>query len=465
MQPGDEKALTGFLGENCEKTKYRESCFTWTVDHIARYGTAATYTFGANDHNSNMLNAVNDSEAYEDSTYSQVYSSYAPSAISVPIHPLNVVIDPNTNYMNRPDYKGFLADIYISNLSQLIDNEFYNPESVRKAIELIKDGFPDEYWFNGEFSERKDYSKGHASICYLWTRLPIEGNEDDPTLYAVEEIASEVIRIEENTLNETIPVAITRTFPRQHEWFGNTPLLDKVSLQNLQSWLVNTFVEGTAKSMDRIVFYKAGDLPVEAMNSRHSNGGLVPYRGNEVDLSRLMHPVDLNNNSFRDFDWLMQYVRREDQDTSTIPNFNPQSEGGPTNKTLGGAQMIASIGEMRMSKHVLDVSTGQKEVGNHHIAVLKNIMSDDNEISRIIKSQLCIEVKTSNVFNYQRDAIDTQNRLTQAINYLSTTLPEFQQLNLTQFIKDWLRATTKNDDIDAYFNEGNMQNQNMNGML
>jgi hypothetical protein len=367
--------------------------------------------------------------------------------------------------MNRPDYKGFLADIYISNLSQLIDNEFYNPESVRKAIELIKDGFPDEYWFNGEFSERKDYSKGHASICYLWTRLPIEGNEDDPTLYAVEEIASEVIRIEENTLNETIPVAITRTFPRQHEWFGNTPLLDKVSLQNLQSWLVNTFVEGTAKSMDRIVFYKAGDLPVEAMNSRHSNGGLVPYRGNEVDLSRLMHPVDLNNNSFRDFDWLMQYVRREDQDTSTIPNFNPQSEGGPTNKTLGGAQMIASIGEMRMSKHVLDVSTGQKEVGNHHIAVLKNIMSDDNEISRIIKSQLCIEVKTSNVFNYQRDAIDTQNRLTQAINYLSTTLPEFQQLNLTQFIKDWLRATTKNDDIDAYFNEGNMQNQNMNGML
>lgn len=453
MSPDEEKQITELLAENSEKTEYRDNCFTWTVDHIVRYGTSGTYSFAVSDLNSNSLITVQDDDAYGDSTYIQEYSSGVPAVISLAIHPLNVIYDPNANFMTLPDYKGFLADIYISNLAQLIDMENYIPEAVIKAVESLKNGMPDQYWYSGEYSNKADYSKGHGSLSYLWMKLPFEGNEDDPTTYAIEEIAGEIIRIEENTLdNNTIPLSISRVLPRQFEWFGNSPLIEKISLQNLQHWTINTFVESTAKAMDRIVLYRPGDgLDEYAINSRHQVGGLVPYRGQNPDLSSLMFSPKIDNVPFRDMDYIVQMARREDQETSVMPNFNPQSEGGPTNKTLGGAQMMASIGELRFSKHVLDVAKGQKVVGKHQIQLFKNVLSDDDPVKSALIKQHSVEIKTSNVFNYVREGIEAGNRLTEVVNYKKTGIPDFEGLQIDTFIKDWLRAVTKHDDIDAYY--------------
>lgn len=454
MTPEDVSAITQILAENTEKTEYRDQCFSWTIDHITRYGTSATYSFAVDDLNSNSYTTVKSEGAYGDSTYQQQYRNGEIAAISIPIHPLNVIIDPHCNFMTLPDYKGLLLDIYMSNLAELAHNPNYINSAVNKAFRQIKDGMPDEYWYNGSYTDKMDFSKGHGSICYLWTRLPFEGNEADPTIYAIEEIAGEIIRIEENTLDDgTIPLAITRTLPRQFDWFGNTPLLEKISLQNLQHWTFNTMIESTAKAMDRLIFYRAGSIDEYAINSRHQTGGLVPYRGEELDLSRLMYAPKLDNIPFRDMDYLVQLARREDQETSVMPNFNPQSEGGPTNKTLGGAKMMASIGELRFSKHVLDVAKGQKVVGSNQISLLKNVMSDSDPRKQFITKQHCIEVKTANVFNYVSDTIEAGNRLTEAINYTKTGIPEFAGFKFKTFIEDWLRATTKHDDIDEYYEE------------
>lgn len=465
MTPDEVRMLTSLLSENAENTSYREECFDWTVDHISRYGTAGTYTFAVNDYFSNSLTTIPQETGYGDTSYAQEYRNGVPAFISMAAHPLNIIVDPTSNFMCPPEYKGLLADIAVSNLAILRDNDNYNQEELETAIDQLKSGFPDEYWYNGEYNEVKDYSKGHGSIMYMWTRLPFEGNEDDPTIYAIEEVAGEIIRIEENCLDDDIiPIAISRVFPRQYEWFGNSPLIDKISMQNLQHWTINTFIENTAKAMDRIILYRKGTFDEDALNSRHQSGGLVPYSGNELDLSKLMYSPTFSNVSFRDMDWLMQYSRREDQDSSTIPSFNPQSEGGPTNKTLGGAQMMASIGEMRMSKHVVSLAKGQREVGAHIVALMKNVLTDDVEEKMILTKNPTIDIKTCNVFNYARDAIDTSNRLTQAVNYLATKIPAFQGIKIDQFIQDWIRATTKNDEIDAYY-DGSMVQNTQEGMM
>lgn len=449
----EERVLIGLLSNNAEKTYFRDRCLAWSIDHIVRYGTFATYSFAVDDYNANSLQTVKDDQAYDDTTYKQIYTPGEQAIVSMPIHPLNVIVDPNSNFMLTPDYKGFQSDICIAELNMLLENELYEIENLKKAIEACKAGQSNEYWYNGE-SERADYSKGHATICYMWTKLPFEGNEDDGTIYAIEEIGGEIIRIDENPLDgNTIPLAIGRVHPRQYDWFGNSPLVDKVQLHNLQSWTINSFVESTAKAMDRMVLYNEGDLDTTAINNRHQTGGLIPYRGSKTDLSQLMYPVSFQNNSFRDMDWLMQLARREDQDSSSMPNFNPQSEGGPTNKTLGGAQMMASIGEMKMVKHVNDMASGIKDVGMHQLSIMKNITPDDEMIKILLMKDMSLSVKTSNVFNYVRDGIDAQNRITQIINWMATGNQVFNNIQLEDMVKDWLRATTKREDIGSYYQE------------
>jgi hypothetical protein len=458
MSVEQQERIQAYVNDNLEKTYYRDRCLQWSVDDIMRYGTALTYTFATNDYNANSLMTVKGTEG-EFGDYKQVYGEGENVAISTPVHPLNGIVDPRSNHMVEPEYMGFIGDISVANIKNLTDNPVYVRENLQKVFEESKKGLSDEHWFGGTGVELKDFTRGHSNITYMWLRLPIEGNEDDPTWYCVEMIGEYVIRIEENPLDEnTIPLAIKRVFPRKYQWYGNSPLIDKVSVQNLMYWLVNTSVESTARLMDRIVLYREGTLDVEAINSRHQTGGLVPYRGQEQSLEKLMYGVDLPNNAFRESDWLMQEMRREDQDTSFIPNFNPQSEGGPTNKTLGGAQMMASIGEMKASYLVNQMATGLKDVAKHQLVLLRNLMSDKpaqlGNGGTITKDQMLgkvsFAVKISNVFNYIREGLDSENRLTNAINRRATQIKQFSCIKLGPMIMDSLRNSLKRENIDDY---------------
>jgi hypothetical protein len=460
--------IQSVISDNVEKTYYRDRCLQWSIDDIIRYGTALTYTFATNDFNANSLMTIKGSED-EFGDFRQVYGAGQNVAISTAVHPLNGIVDPRSNHMVEPDYMGFIGDISVANIRTLFDNTAYVQKNLQSFFNACKGGLSDEHWFSGSnAAELKDFSKGHSNITYLWTRLPIEGNEDDSTWYAVELSAEDkVLRIEENPLDgNTIPLAIKRVFPRKYQWFGNSPLVDKVSVQNMMYFLVNSTVESTTRLMDRIVLYRKGSgLDVEALNSRHQVGGLVPYQGQEQDLSKLMYGVPMPNNAYRESDWLMQEMRREDQDTSAIPNFNPQAQGGPTNQTLGGAQMMASIGEMKSAYLVNQMASGLKDVAKHQLVLLRNL-ADENGVQlqngQIVQKQsllgdVSFTCKISNVFNYLREGIDSENRLNNAINRRSTQIPQFKAIKLKPLIEDSLRNSLKRENIDDYVDSKALQ--------
>lgn len=461
-----EQAIQKVLSDNIEKTYFREKCLPWTIDHIVRYGTAITYTFATNDYNAGSLMTIKSPDDYGD--YRQVTNAGDNVVMSTAIHPLNFIIDPRANFQVEPDFVGFIGDICVSNIATLMQNDIYIQKNLKEVFEDAKKGIADEYFFSGTGygSEIKDLSKGHSNITYLWTRLPIKDNEDDPTWYAIEIIGDKIIRIEENILDGgVIPLAIQRILPRPYTYYGNSPLADKICIQNMMYWSVNTTVESTARLMDRFVLYREGSLDVEAINSRHQTGGFIPYKGQEPDLSRLIFSPQLPNQSFRENDWLMQEMRREDQDTSPMPNFNPQSEGGPTNRTLGGAQMMASIGELRTASLVNQMAVGLKDVAKHMIYLLRNISQNQISLSngeQIGKDNLLGDIsftcKISNVFNYLREAIDSKNRLMDVINLKATKIPEFSSLRISQFIEDFVRNSVKRENIDDYV-DGDMLRQ------
>jgi hypothetical protein len=453
-----EHDIISVLTDNLEKTYYRERCLQWSIDHIVRYGTALTYTFAVDDYNANSLMTIKS----ESGDYEQVQSGGDNAVLSTAVHPLNGIVDPRSNFMVAPDYMGFIGDICVANIATLLENPAYIAKNLREVFSQCKNGLPDEHWWSGTGSDaRRDYTKGHSNITYIWTRLPFEGNEDDPAWYAVELIGDKIIRIEENSLDgNTIPLAIKRILPRQYTWYGNSPLADKIAIQNMQYWLINTVVESTARLQDRVVLYRDGELDIEAINSRHQTGGWVPYKGQEQDLSRLMFSPALPNVAYRESDWLMQEMRREDQESSAMPNFNPMSAGGPTNKTLGGAQMMAGIGEMKMSAMVNQMCVGLKDVAKHQLALIKQIsrdsiqLSDGNQVSKdVLLGDYQLSVKISNVFNYLREAQDAENRMNAHINRMATGLPHFKAVKLGSLIKDCFRNGLKRESIGDYVDE------------
>lgn len=442
-----EHAIIGALNDNLKKTYFRDRCLNWNIDQIVRYGTSGTYSFAVNDYNANSLMTVKAEDGYEGS-YKQEYQAGEGAIISTAVHPLNVIMDPRASYMIAPDFMGFVGDICVSSLKTLLENPEYNTDILKEIFEACKTGLPSEHWYSGTHNDARDYSKGHSSIIYLWTRLPFEGNEADPTWYAIEIINGKVIRIDENPLDDnTIPLSLMRILPRPYTWYGNTPLEDKIAIQNMQYWLINTTIESTARLMDRIILYREGSLDVEAINSRHQTGGMVPYKGQEQDLSRLMYAPQFPNVAFRENDWLMNLMRREDQDSSAMPNFNPQSEGGPTNKTLGGAQMMASIGEMKMALYVEQFCSGLKDVAKHQLMLMRNIATGNRDD---LLGKVSFSCRVSNVFNYVRESLDSQNRLSQIINFKATKLPQFATVKTGQFVIDFIRNSVKREDIEDY---------------
>ena len=117
-----EHLITKLINDNLEKTGYRERCLEWTIDHIVRYGTAATYSYAITDYNANSLMTV---KGEFEGQYEQQYGQGEPAVVSVPVHPLNVIMDPRSNFMVTPDFMGFIGDICIANLAVLLDNQSY----------------------------------------------------------------------------------------------------------------------------------------------------------------------------------------------------------------------------------------------------------------------------------------------------------------------------------------------------
>ena len=448
-------ALTEILSDNLAKTDFRQKCLRWSIDDTVRYGTFCTYSFAVSDFNASSLLTV---KGEYDGSYVQEMQTGENAVVSMPIHPMNMIIDPRANAQVSADFVGFIGDISVANIANLErmgDNPSYVQKNIKEVLEACKKGLPDKHWYNGPYddSTKADFSKGHSNITYLWLRLPFEGNEDDPNKYAVEMIGDKIIRIDQNVLDEnTIPLAVGRILPRRYVWYGNSPLGDKICIQNLRYWIINTMVESTARLMDRMVLYRQGSLDVEAINSRHQTGGLIPVgtKANGIDLEKLIHAPQLPSVGINEGQVLNEIANREDQDSSAMPNFNPQAQGGPTNKTLGGAQMMASIGEMKMSDLVDDMAAGLVDVAKHHLVLMKNIEEGENKGLLVASKGANLACVISNVFNYMKEAVDSGNRLSQAINYRATQIPQFNCLKMGALMKDWLRNSLKRESIDDY---------------
>jgi hypothetical protein len=451
------------LQSNYTATRFREKSLLPMFDNLARYGTAVAFSqfddtyFGGG---SVTIAAGPESP----SPFMAVPREGKKVVLTKSIHPLNYFQDPFGNFQNDTAYKGFLDTWYVSDLFALIDNELYNKENVLEAIKACKNGLKDDYWYggnevgnskvNGNYSETQDHSRATINPIRLWTTLNFDGNEADQTIYYLEFVHRKLIRCHPVDINKDLmPLQTGTYYPRPDIWMGNASLEFQMSYQNLKNWIIGSTIESTMKQMDRMILVRrGGGIDVADINNRHQMSGIVYYDGMD-DPSKLMYPVQFQNTANRDIDWLNREINQEIQELSPVVNMqNKYNEGGMNNSTLGAAQMQAGIGETMFGFVMKNVSFFISRIGEVCADILQqnlgdmipyrpSQMADEISISKQnILGEFLFSAASSYYINEKGERVDSANMITTTLNWQATQNPAFQQLNLVEMLKDWVRA-------------------------
>ena len=256
--------------------------------------------------------------------------------------------------------------------------------------------------------------------------------------------------------------------PRPDTWWGNSSVDLKIPFQNLKNWLINTEIESVMKQNDRMILVRrGGPIDVADINNRHANSGIVFYNGTDgEDPKNMMYPVQFQNPARQDLDWLNREINQMIQENSAVVNLqNKYNQGGMNNQTLGAAQMVAGIGQTLLDFTMGNVANLLERVAEVNCIMMIQNFGDKLQLRKSEnQSQVEIEKKeiigeyvfraeSSVMVNDQQERTNKGNYINQALNWLGTGRKEFQQLNIAEFIKDWLRACVGNNaDLTTYMN-------------
>jgi len=458
--------MQGVLQSNFTATRFRESALLPIFDNLSRYGTCAA--FAQFDDSYDSGGEITMAAGEDAMSPFQSIENEGKKVVEVKsVHPLNVFMDPKKNFQCNSSYIGFIDSWFVSDLYNLRDNPAYNQGMLAEAIELCKKGVNEKFWYGGVESEVEDYSRGMIHPIRCWTTLPIEGNESDGTIYYCEMIHDKLVRCQPAGIPKSkIPLQVGTYYPRPDMWMGNANLEFKMAFQNLKNWIIGSAIENTMKQMDKIILTRrGGPVNVADLNMRHQTGGIVYYDGQPgEDPSKLLYPVQFQNPSRNDSEWLNREVNQMTEELSPVVNLqNKYNQGGLNNSTLGAAQMQAGIGEVLFGFVMTNVSFFISRVGAICTDLLQrelgdvinyrpSDMQDQQELSKVdILGEYVYDTQTSYFTNEKGERIDAANMITQVINWQATQRPEFNRFNLNEMIDDYMRAWKGSGaDIEKY---------------
>ena len=463
------------VNKNFVTTKFRENCFHWLSDSIARYGTCVAFTQYVEGFGQTRKKLRYNPQALYSPYQREQVQQQRKSAVTYPIHVLNYFCDPGRNYFKYAQYEGFI-DCWT--VSQLImcknDPDNYIVENIDAVLNNIAtkngSGLQDEEWYGGNgLAEARDYSKATVNVSRMWAKLPFEGNEDDPTEYYIEFINDIIIRIQESEL-DIRPIKTGCLISRPDVWYGNTDIENVIPHQNTSNWLMNTQIESQMRLMDRILLVRKGSLDIPSLNSRHQTGGIVYYDGQFDDPAKLMYQVQARDNGLNGLDWINRELKQSIQESSPIVNMqNKYNEGGLNNSTLGAAQMMAGIGEVLQADMMKNFSYVLEHVAIVSGEILAEMLDDqitvqlgNGQYETIEKYQMLGDfegkVETSMKMNQMIDFTNKSNKLTQILNWIGTGRPEFQEINLRKVLRDVMKSGIGEfDNIDEYYQQPSPQ--------
>lgn len=342
--------LQDLLSSNFKYTDFRTRCFDKLIDSSSRFGAHVCYT----QYQPNFrkgFKTVYQPDALVQYQRVAVDNSATKTVCNFPIHILNYFQDPYEPNSEDSYYRGFIDHWRVSELVNCatVEPDNYIADNLERVISSgKKSGFSDENRYYDGKNEKTDSSHVGVDVTRMWTIMPINGNEDDDTVYYVEMVGDTIIRFQISPYDEDIVPLTTGCFRNRPDyWWGNPDSEDVMSHENFYNLMMQIVADMAMKSTDTMTFYPRGyGFDIDDLANRHETGGMIGYDMKNTPMQNMLYtwsqPVNLNG-----MDYVLREVKESAQNLTTTTDLTRgYNQGGLNNSTATAAAMMQQQGDI-----------------------------------------------------------------------------------------------------------------------
>jgi hypothetical protein len=470
----DENAINmrDLIMANNQQTHFRHKVLMPGNGGVAKIGVQVVFTEYCNDKTMGWR-TVADPVLGSKRTYGPVKDTHNAVSYLIP-DPRNYIQDPCVAESNDSTYRGHFERWSLASLvSRIRQNpDLYIRENVEQVIrKYVKDGYKSEFYV-GDSSTGNDYGKTIINDVFRGQfQFHIDGNEDDSTYYYIEKIGDIIIRFQDNPYDMNMNHYTVLTCERRDEFFwGNCSGEYKLTNENNLNLLLSLDLDNAVESMRRYVLLNKGAIDRNSFQ-RASHDGIIEFDNvpNEIPIQNLFYTYQVPDSSGATVGNTYARMMQNSQEFSSTPDINrPQAMGGPTNKTLGAAQLATETGNIKDADILERLSFCWASVGDKISIIMQQFLGNFGPIlvrpgmaesmRMITKEQLtgnyCFEMDTALQQNYMGEILRYQNIVTWLQNLINggAQLPT----NIYPFVEQTLKMG-KFLNVDKYLDQQNQQ--------
>lgn len=470
----DDNAINmrDLIMSNNQQTHFRHKVLMPGNGGVAKIGVQVVFTEYCNDKTMGWR-TVADPILGSKRTYGPVKDTHNAVSYLIP-DPRNYIQDPCVTESDESTYRGHFERWSLASLVNRVrqNPDLYIRENVEQVIrKYVKDGYKSEFYFEGG-QTGNDYGKTILNDVFRGQfQFQLDGNEDDSTYYYIEKIGDITIRFQDNPYDMNMNHYTVLTCERRDEFFwGNCSAEYKLTNENNLNLLLSLDLDNAIESMRRYVMFNTGAISMEEFR-RASHDGIIGIENTPTDvpIQNLFHTYQIPDSSGQTVGNTYARMMQNSQEFSSSPDINrPQTMGGPTNKTLGAAQLATETGNIKDADILERLSFCWASVGDKISTIMQQFMGNFGPIlvrpgmaesmREITKEQLtgnyCFEMDTALQQNYMGEILRYQNIVTWLQNLINggAQLPR----NIYPFVEQTLKMG-KFLKVDEYLDQSQQQ--------
>ena len=459
------KKMQMTLNTHLENRKYKAKAFMKHIDQCARYGMSINYAYFNTSAGTVLQTVPNYINGIRVGYTQQEVENYDRGVSNDVIHVLNIYFNPNVADIDKTDFIGFKDRMALSSFAaQCRDNPLYIQKNVKKVIKDVK--------ASGDNVDN-DLGRVATTVNKGYYKLHFKNNEDDDTLYYCETVDDTLIRIHPNFNERNNTNIDIMTFEKRIDSpMGNASNEMQIPMEHMLHTLMNMEADTAVQRLQNYILYNA-NLGVDPtkINDAAKNGGWIPVWAKPGDrFSDLFHQVSFQNDGYRGIEWITNEVKESGQRVKEKPDYmRTVNTGGVRNDTATAANIMKTEGDLIANFYLSQFAHGMANVGESNMDILKQYLApyfvvrtkQNADPIELTKEEILgnhgVKTETSLTINNQLQAMNLYNVLTGLQNFRGTMDPTWQNVNMTDLARGWIKAVVPNFDVDRIFPENIQQ--------
>lgn len=370
--------------------------------------------------------------------------------------------NPDVAEHENSDYKGHVKRYFLTDLiaEYKRNPDLYLKDRLGKVINEAKSA---NLSTSNIISRERQVTERDISVdvYQYFGKVHIKDNEIDDVDYVIWIAGDHIIRFGPNQNDYNIDgYSIFNLDKFEHYWWGNTPVENAVSYENIMTILMQTSIDSIMQGLEKYIFYDEGAIDFAKINERHKNNGFIGVRVKDMPMQNMVWDYQRKSTGVQDFKYIMQEAKEAAQRVSVKADLSRQGlPGGPKNETLGAAQMLVEQGQTQEFDIFDNMAYGFKQNAKNNIILLQMNLPYEFDVRNFqekkdktlelkdVLGQFGMNVETALTKNTSGEIQRLSNVITMLINWKGSGNPAFANIDqgLTKLSREVIRKNNLPD--------------------